>query len=59
LPNLVKTWAVWCCDHAGCDVVGGFGRHLVFAVKSYDLNCGVFCTIVYVGQRCFWRNGMV
>ena len=59
LPDSVKTWTVWCCDHAGRDVVGGVGRNLVFLVKSYDLIFEVFCTIVYVDRRCFWRNGMV
>ena len=59
LPDLVKTWTVWCCDHAGCNVVGGVGRNLVFLAKSYDLIFVFVCTIVYVGWRCFWRNGMV
>ena len=53
-------WKNWTTYLAGRDVIGGVGRHLVFQVKSYNLIFGVFCTIVYVGRRCFWiRNGMV
>ncbi len=51
LPDLVETWTVWSCDHAGCCGAIGVSRRLVVLEKSPNMVFGVFYAMVYVEKR--------